>query len=78
MRSFFHTDEIAFTLPVMSPDGDRGAALRTFTKISDAAREHAFVASVGGREIGEACIAGYSLGTSIGGYVSKRRLPLRP
>jgi hypothetical protein len=78
LRNFFNTDEITFTLPVMAHAGDGGAVARTFTKISDAAREHAFVASVGGREIREACIAGYSLGTSIGGYVSKRRLPLRP
>jgi hypothetical protein len=73
LRSFFNTDEIVFTLPILvrPPDGSSGE--RTFTSISAVARECAFVASLDGGEMREACVAGYSLGTSIGGYDNGKR-----
>lgn len=78
---FFKTDAIAFSLPGASSDAAQdGAAAklpRSFASVSAAARESAYVASLTGRYSREACVAGYLLGESVGGYVSKRALAAR-
>jgi hypothetical protein len=78
LTRYFKADEMPFTLPSMKGFGDDAAQSRTFPSISAAARESAFVASLDGQHMREACVAGFSLGTAIGGYVSKRPHGIRP
>jgi hypothetical protein len=80
LARFLKNDQLEFALPAgvgqtMPPREAR--APRTFTSVSAAARECAFVSSLDGRHTREACIAGYSLGVAIGGYVSKKFSPRR-
>jgi hypothetical protein len=77
LTRFFKTDQIAFTLPKGTAHAGDSSAPRTFVSISAAARECAYVASLDGRHLREACIAGYSLGTSVGSYVGKRQVARR-
>jgi hypothetical protein len=79
LAHFFETDRIEFTLPEFTPAAlaSNAPAPRTFSSVSAAARENAFVASLDGRHSRESCIAGFALGTSIGGYISKRPIVLR-
>jgi hypothetical protein len=76
LARFFKTDQVEFALPEANGRamiaGAEASAPRMFSSVSAAARECAFVASLDGRHSREACVAGYSLGTSIGGYVSKK------
>lgn len=76
LAGYFKTDRIEFTLPVSIFDAAHGTNTptpRAFVSVSAAARECAFVASLDGRHCREACVAGYSLGTSIGSYIMKHR-----
>jgi hypothetical protein len=81
LERFFNTDRIEFTLPESIPAAASSNAAarmpRTFSSVSAAARENAFVASLDGRHSRESCIAGFSLGTSIGGYISSRSIERR-
>jgi hypothetical protein len=80
LAGYFKTDRIEFMLPesvVDATPGTGGATPRSFASVSAAARECAFVASLDGRHCREACVAGYSLGTSIGRYIVKRSAILR-
>jgi hypothetical protein len=77
LSRYFKTDKIAFELPAgqrAAATPDRELPKRMFSSVSAAARECAYVASLGGPHSREACVAGYWLGEAIGGYVSKRSL----
>jgi hypothetical protein len=79
--NYFRTDDIAFELPIAQPVANSPTvaanARRMFRNVSAAARECAFLASLDERHSKEACIAGYWLGQSVGGYAAKRAVPLR-
>jgi hypothetical protein len=81
LERFFKTDRIEFTLPEFSPPAASQSTAarvpRTFSSVSAAAHENAFVASLDGRHSRESCIAGFALGSSIGGYISSRPIERR-
>ena len=80
LARFFKGDQIGFSLPSsVTRSGSETAPqpARAFSSVSAAARECALVASFGGRYSREACMAGYSLGASVGDYVGKRQLAAR-
>lgn len=71
LAGFFRSDERSFTLP-LAPAGAAGDPPRSYGRISAAAKECAFVASLDGRHCREACVSGYNLGAAIGGYAARR------
>lgn len=77
LKEFFHTDRVNFAVPSAYRSATTKSAEaeppRVFASFSAAAREHAFVSSLDGVHLREACVAGYALGESIGAYVGKRR-----
>jgi hypothetical protein len=75
LENFFRTDRVDFVLPAGSESGQHVEANNTFSSISMAARECAFVASLNGVHTRESCVAGYFLGQSIGNYTGKRFSP---
>jgi hypothetical protein len=77
LTRFFKTDQITFTLPTVAVNATGTPSARTFASISAAARECAYVASLDGHHMREACIAGYELGTEVGNYIGKRTLAIR-
>ena len=74
LTSFFRTDEIGFTVPWDGGGLPKAANVnRAFVRVSQAAKEHAFVASLGERYSREACVAGYLLGADVGNSVARRK-----
>jgi hypothetical protein len=81
LSRYFKTDKIEFELPAIHRAGGAAATSelpkRSFSSVSAAARECAYVASLNSPHSREACVAGYWLGEAVGGYVSKRSLAVR-
>lgn len=72
--TYFRSDDVSFAWPQSAAGSDRESpgTDRRFPRISAAARERAFQASLDGRHSREACLSGYTLGLEIGRYGSRR------